>query len=205
MNGPNFWQRIRTELQAANRWTPDVMIAGGCIRDWMLGLEPKDIDVFMLLPEGEAPRLPEGNGWEVDPEQPQAPENQGVPGYGGVTRITSIFNWRKQGQPVQIIQLQRDTNLTDYVWGFDIDVCMGRWDQNGLNIPNSMARDLEDKVIHTNVESENTYQRADRFLRKVSQVEAGWRIAGAAARFGPRQNPVLDWAVADEMPMHELR
>ena len=64
---------------------------------------------------------------------------------------------------------------------------MGRWDQNGLNIPISMARDLEDKVIHTNVESENTYTRAERFLRKVSQVETGWRIVGPAARFAPRQ------------------
>lgn len=40
-NGPELWDAILAEMQ------PGAIIAGGAVRDYFLGVEPKDIDVFM--------------------------------------------------------------------------------------------------------------------------------------------------------------
>lgn len=169
------------------------MIAGGCIRDWMLGLEPKDIDVFVTVPENVEIRLPTNRaGWQLDEANPMPGEMNGVPGYGGLNSIVEIHNWLKGGQAVQIIRLRPDINLSEYVWTFDIDICTGRFDSSGLTIPHGAMVDLEAKVIHTNSPTQACFDRAERFLRKVSQVEQGWRITGVAAHFALDQQNVVD-------------
>lgn len=55
-NGPDLWDRI---LDAAvTVFGPDAVIAGGCVRDYRLGIEPKDIDVFVNV--ADAATLHEG-------------------------------------------------------------------------------------------------------------------------------------------------
>jgi len=43
-NGPDLWDAILLKLG------PDAYIAGGAVRDYILGTEPKDIDVFLYKP-----------------------------------------------------------------------------------------------------------------------------------------------------------
>jgi len=40
-NGPELWKVILT------KFPPEAIIAGGAVRDYLLGVEPKDIDVFV--------------------------------------------------------------------------------------------------------------------------------------------------------------
>ncbi len=43
-NGPDLWQAILAQMPEG------AIVAGGAVRDFLLGYEPKDIDVFMGLP-----------------------------------------------------------------------------------------------------------------------------------------------------------
>ncbi len=43
-NGPDLWDAI---LEDVRRVVPVAVIAGGCLRDYALGLAPKDIDIFV--------------------------------------------------------------------------------------------------------------------------------------------------------------
>lgn len=43
-NGPDLWDSILEKMPAGS------VIAGGAVRDYLLGVEPKDIDVFMGVP-----------------------------------------------------------------------------------------------------------------------------------------------------------
>jgi hypothetical protein len=43
-NGPELWDAI---LEDVRRVVPAAVIAGGCVRDYRLGLAPKDIDIFV--------------------------------------------------------------------------------------------------------------------------------------------------------------
>ena len=40
-NGPDLWRAILAKMP------PGSIVAGGAVRDYLLGYEPKDIDVFM--------------------------------------------------------------------------------------------------------------------------------------------------------------
>jgi len=42
MNGPKLWADMLTAINI-----PGAVVAGGCIRDYMLNVEPKDIDIFI--------------------------------------------------------------------------------------------------------------------------------------------------------------
>ncbi|WCD56149.1 tRNA nucleotidyltransferase [Caulobacter phage KSC] len=44
-NGPDLWHSLLEDIVAV--FGGDAIIAGGCIRDFMLGLEPKDIDIWV--------------------------------------------------------------------------------------------------------------------------------------------------------------
>lgn len=43
-NGPELWRAILAEMPTG------AVVAGGAVRDFLLGYEPKDIDVFMAIP-----------------------------------------------------------------------------------------------------------------------------------------------------------
>jgi hypothetical protein len=52
-NGPELWTKVLAQMPAGS------IIAGGAVRDYLLGVEPKDIDVFcsdrnFTIPEGFA-------------------------------------------------------------------------------------------------------------------------------------------------------
>jgi hypothetical protein len=41
-NGPVLWAKLLAAIEV-----PGAIVSGGCIRDWHLGLAPKDIDIFV--------------------------------------------------------------------------------------------------------------------------------------------------------------
>lgn len=174
MNGPKFWSEIRSAIITAGNWRGQPMIAGGCVRDWLIGLEPKDIDVFV---SAENFVQPTGDHWEQDPVNPMPPEIRD--GYEGLNNITAVSNLLYKGQAVQIIELAQGMNPHEYVYSFDMELLRGSYDERGLVVPADAIKDIEQKQIFISRWSENTQQRAQRFLDKVSRVEEGWRITGA--------------------------
>ncbi len=51
-NGPNLWRAILAEMPEG------AIVAGGAVRDFLLGYEPKDIDVFMAIPPVSSEPIP---------------------------------------------------------------------------------------------------------------------------------------------------
>lgn len=74
MMEPFVWEQLST----IQKDYPDVFLAGGYLRDRLLGLNPKDVDFFTFLPllEGRSPDIDKG-----DPTHSQG---------GGETRVTGV-------------------------------------------------------------------------------------------------------------------
>lgn len=76
-NGPELWTEILTACRKV--YGDDAVIAGGCIRDYFLGFEPKDIDIFVnrkeLVAHGEFEKRDETD-YQKNPEF--CPEVSGV-------------------------------------------------------------------------------------------------------------------------------
>lgn len=165
MNGPRLWTNILNQIPG------DSVIAGGCVRDWMLGVPEKDIDVFYNNVPGEGDFVLQ-NGWRLAEEQVQQQHyDRGLNGIRGI--VDAVY----QDHRVQLIRLNDDVNLGQYITNFDISICKGNFRVfEGLLIPAPMARDLEEKKIFCEGQTNQTSVRARWFLEKISQYEQGWEI-----------------------------
>lgn len=116
-NGPELWKKI---LRIARDLGGNPIIAGGAIRDYVLGLGiPKDIDVFL---QGPAPDDPEIDNMVYDERQfNRFPEYFNRVGEGGVETIETIrqYVWEDAPCPIQFIWLE-DNDPIQYVKRFDL-------------------------------------------------------------------------------------
>lgn len=196
-NNPIIWDSILFQLMTGGQaiWgnlpqqeqAKRMLIAGGCVRDYMLGLPYKDIDVFVSLPEGVEFIPP--HGWDVDVEnQIQPPEIEAYNNINGQIRYIGNYLGRQavvdgvqQERPkIQVIVLRHDQDVNEYVDGFDYNLCMGRYgisdDREGLYIPYTMLNGLQRKRLWTEAPREMTHQRMAAFLQKIGQFEQGWGL-----------------------------
>jgi len=170
MNGPMFWNALLRGLANVGHNEENMMIAGGCIRDWLLGLEPKDIDIF----------IGSGNTHFNAPETWEAGEqnrDEEYFGRGGPQNITAIHNYRVANTDVQVIYCNR--SIYAHLASFDLKLSNAFFTlTGGLTVPQPVIDSLESKTILANLHrtAANTMERAERFLAKVSEVEEGWRI-----------------------------
>lgn len=166
MNGPRLWTNILNQIPG------NKVIAGGCIRDWMLGVPEKDIDVF-YNGTGTNDFVLDAD-WRLAEDQVQPDENRQ---YEGMNQIIGISDLIYQDHRVQLIRLDDAVDLGTYITNFDISICKGNFRSfEGLMIPGPMARDLEAKHIFCEGQINQTSVRANRFLEKISQFEQGWRV-----------------------------
>lgn len=199
MNGPKFWNEVATRIDrlGINRQDWDIMITGGCVRDWYLGLTPKDIDVFVRQGTGQGVFGSRNiEGFEPS-DGPQVADE-----YMGVGNIVEITNWKFVDTDIQIILINQDPmNHRDL---FDAELLKGSYELDaGLRLPSQTLKDLDDKVVRlTRNATARSQERAERFLQKVGQVEEGWTInteaydqaqVQAAQPDEPRQRLPLDW------------
>ena len=198
MNGPGFWSKLLTEFEETNR-TANALVSGGCIRDWMLGLTPKDIDIFYNLPRDRVVNYP--NGWELDPVVQANWTDYGVED-SPIVRITDMI---VEDTKVQLVQTA--TNTYDHVEHFDSNITKGLYDRlGGLALPTEMLRDLENKTVTVKKDRDRSRQRAQRFIEKVGAVEEGWRmVEDYPVPPQVRQAPVFEgWVIRPGLDFNEL-
>jgi hypothetical protein len=99
-NGPALWETL---LEATDE--SETLIAGGCIRDYLLGLEPKDIDIFVPLATREeltalAERLNRSSVWSVSLIE-MGNEEEYQEAYDGL--LIGVLEGEALGLPVNII------------------------------------------------------------------------------------------------------
>lgn len=187
MNGFIFWNDVLNRVRDVY-WGASTFIAGGCVRDYFIGLEPKDIDVFIQAnPTGQLPA-----GFEWDLERPERPEYE-----AGLNGIRGIEDFVYQGTKINVIYIGQ--NPYDYTTThFDSRINQGYVNINFLEVPAATMRDLESKTYTIHRMGPNSMNRAERFLEKVSRVEQGWRLvvednAHNQAFRDQAQAPDLNW------------
>lgn len=177
MNNPEFWLDIHQRVSRTVFWTP-VTIAGGCIRDYMLGLEAKDIDVFVSRSRIRHDNLDA----LVHPEGFEFLGTATEEDYPGAEHQFLVCNYRYMDTDIQIMHLRGE--FLFHLESFDCNMGFGQFDGNRTILPLNWMKGYARKEVEVYNDGERTAARAQAFIDKVSEVEAGWRLA-------PRQ-PAVD-------------
>lgn len=149
-NGPDLWRKVLAVLPAG------AIIAGGAVRDHFLGIEPKDIDVF--LPSSEYENRP---GFEPLGDDRRA-EYEALPIIDVVTRGTIA------GHQVDFVGV--NPHCADFASGWSGEALVRTFDFG-------ISRCWFDGAIHDTPEA-----KADRETRRVSVLITD-RMHRATARF----------------------
>lgn len=172
MNSPMFWKYILDTLEAHGLGPTRTVVTGGCIRDYLLGLEPKDIDVVVSVPPGRGNydyNIPEG--WTPLPRGDLPDE------YVGNPNIVEIHDYLVAETTVQLIIT---TNARyGHIERHDLLLTKGAFTiDGGLDIPGTMFTEIQHKRIRASANSatDGTMARAQRFLDKISEFEDGWVV-----------------------------
>lgn len=128
----------------------DAMIAGGCLRDCLLGARPKDIDLF-VGPDFDVSAWAEKNGgWASKHLRDSAEYETGMP--GSVARVIDptlflgddgLEHYKgistSDGIPLQIIQMAAKTSTEQQLARFDFDFCQFALAQDGTFVGTDAA------------------------------------------------------------------
>lgn len=198
MNSPTFWKHLLESLVQAGHTQGHLAIAGGCVRDYLLGLEPKDIDIFVGTP---LPNNARHNAFFAPTDWqpvPAPPNNLRAEYFGeGTNHIAAIHDFTVADTAVQMIYVNRF--IFDHIARFDLQLSNGTFHLNeGLVVPMSLMKGISDKVIRANIRrtSNNTMARAERFLEKISAVEDGWTIDVDQINNNNLAQPAPQWGQA---------
>ena len=105
-NGPELWDKLLSELPES------AIIAGGCVRDFIFGGEPKDIDIW--LSDADMLKV----YWEIQPAKDDRPEYDGG-------AITYIWDYKVHGFDVQLVFVPG--NVLEFLETFDLSTSKARY------------------------------------------------------------------------------
>lgn len=125
---PERWEQLR--LSISSQAGRHAIIAGGAIRDHLLGIPIKDIDVFVLGMPAEAAKTI---------------FNAEIVEYSGVKEASHRF-CTIDGLPVDLV-FSRFDHVDEVLASFDLAICQAAW--NGLKyvLTDEFKRDFEDRSI----------------------------------------------------------
>jgi hypothetical protein len=171
MNGPAFWNKLLADISTTYR--TQGIVAGGAVRDWMLGIEPNDIDIFLAsastLFNNDTP-----DGWEYIrtvsvEEYPNAPER------------FNVKEFRVDNTIVQVVFLELGF-FTHYT-SFDNNLTKGYYtpkdifSSGRLILSDELLYGLEYQRIYPLVGmSENVVNRMNEQRDRLNQTMPGWIV-----------------------------
>jgi hypothetical protein len=149
------------------------VLAGGCIRDLLLGQEPKDLDLFISMSEWRWARdsdtiqeifdvIAHREGWALDGEEHVAP----IP-----ASLVSVYHHKERDleYPYQIAVLREDTPAAELIGQFDFGINMvGVNTYGALALTEYFVYDAEHHTITIRNERsrETTLARYERLSKK---------------------------------------
>lgn len=193
MNNPDFWNQILQRMPLGS------VVGGGCVRDYILGVPHKDIDVFVpFIPENVYERAqeqwdqanPNIPYWNVpQAERPhevrydtvgwrfEATLFENYQDVGG--RIDSVYQYRWQDETIQLITLTEGTSVQDHFDSFDLGICQAAW-CGGLQLSPAFVADWKDQKITRINPNDLTNERIQRFLEKFGEDWAEREVINVA-------------------------
>lgn len=193
MNDPVFWAELLNNVTRASGYRYNGVIAGGAPRDYILGLDVKDIDI--LVPnwpaDGDVPILIErlgDQGWEYEGETTRET-------YHGAFRV---FNFVAKDTPIQLVLLPG--TFEEQFRTFDHSLTRCYYKQfDGLYLTPEFLRSMHNRVINVwqSQDRDRTIERMDGLVDKLNAVDPGWtHDQQPRRRVGLAINPQLaEWVV----------
>lgn len=158
-NGPELWDAI---LGPAHEAFPGhkVVIGGGAVRDYLLGFEPKDIDVFVLgQPPGGMINHPDF--LYLEPHENRKAE------YEGKQWVKFVCDYEAFGFQVQVIGVTEPTGQA-LVDAFDLGITRCWYEDGEVHdtLSAKIDRDCKAVTILLHDRLSRSMERAERFIER---------------------------------------
>lgn len=170
-NGPDLWDAILIRL-------PGGVIMGGCVRDFILEKEPKDIDVFINYPDrGRIMRNVEEGlvAWDFIDDH-EVIRDRGF--YGNVRDLAMVEDYKFGKHKVNVITVfDEDASQSWKTFDLNINMCWYNWDKNCVEVSEEFHKAMLTKEIRINDEAqsrrglERVLERAKRFTEKFPEFK----------------------------------
>lgn len=151
---------------------PGAVVAGGYLRDSLLGLPPKDIDVFIpksaIVSDVLAQRLGQAVGHDVKIECNLSYANM---------EVARIMGTTDRALPIQFIEMSGGQDPKERVARHDFGICQVWVDMNGLDWTEAFEHDrrrMDCTLVHC--ESPEEHKRSMRRWERLKEKLAGWRL-----------------------------
>jgi len=141
-NGPKLWADLIKQAPKGS------VLMGGAVVDYLMGVIPKDYDIFHTYKEGMPKNLPPWWKYlEVVDEEAHGEEYFEGQNPDGNHSIGSIYNYLVSHKyRVQLIGVFYD-DPKEHFKNFDHSLTLGRYTQNGLFIHDKVFRSIEGEYI----------------------------------------------------------
>jgi hypothetical protein len=182
-NGPDLWRAILAVMPVGS------VIAGGAVRDYLLGVEPKDIDVFSdIAAERAMPSEADHNIVYSDPRfglYRIENEYERFEEYAAVSNIACVSSGQLLGHRVDHVIIEGFTSGPELVAGFDFGLnrC---WFDGEIHDTDEARHDRETRTA-TLLLTDRVERSATRFQRLNERWGGGWRYVVPASAIEARR------------------
>jgi hypothetical protein len=187
-NGPELWTAILAKMPAG------AIVAGGAVRDYLLGYEPKDIDVFMGSPPITEPS--EDEPWDAfaayDPRHGLFridDTHERFEEYAAVSCILCVSSGTLLGHKVDAVEIEHFQGGEQLIEEFDFGITRC-WFDGEIHDTDEARRDRESRTI-TLLSDARRERSLARFERLKERWGGEWKLALAAGAQSAETNKDL--------------
>lgn len=201
-NGPELWRAILARMPLGS------VIAGGAVRDYLLGVEPKDIDVFIDM-TAELVRFAEGDDNAISAGDARYGlhridnEHERFEEYAAVSDIVCVSSGVLFDRRVDAVVMENYAGGASLVAGFDfaLNRC---WFDGEIHDTPEAKRDRDNRCV-TLLTDEREERSVARFERLNERWGGGWRLERDAQAIEARRAETAQQAPSsDESAVHEV-
>lgn len=174
-NGPELWDAILAGMPEGS------IVAGGAVRDFLLGFEPKDIDVFMGLHIGD--HDPRYGLYRIDNTHERFEE------YAAVSNIMCVSSGTLLGVKVDAVLIENFDGGAKLIDDFDFGITRCWYDGEVHDTPE--ARHDRDNRIVTLLSDEREARSLARFERLNTRWGGDWTLVRDAQAIEARRVATL--------------
>lgn len=180
-NGPSLWDAILARMPEGS------IVAGGAVRDYLLGFEPKDIDVFTGFPVGGDP----GDYLDFTPSDPRyglfriENEHERFEEYAAVSNILCVSSGTLLGVKVDAVLIENFEGGETLIDGFDFGITRCWYDGTIHDTPEAL-HDRYNKCV-TLLSDEREERSLARFERLNQRWGGDWRLVRDAQAIEARR------------------
>lgn len=172
-------------LHKVQSHVPGAVIAGGYLRDLYIGIEPKDIDIFIPFVEDIDPILTKIDN-EISPKievmsiqftDSRITEMRGAAymPQSEITRVWDVRSTKEDITPYQIIMLQKDLDTRDRISKYDFGFCQIYFDGCSVYATDAFQKDVDNKTFTlVHCEDDEQFARSMRRAEKFKNKLPGW-------------------------------